>query len=263
MKSNESGETYKVEKQLIGLFSDQVSVSHATKCITSAAQPHNPLKYPTNYATLESLFQNSKTTTLIASNEPNINSNTMFSQSSAANSSNSNNQNFSFSNSSNDSNFVFISSSSVSPQNKTYQQGSTSQHQTIQIPMISIGIKSKFNTKTNTKNLLVALNFNNLTLHHLFSSQTDFWIFQLIQLFNLIDIDVLGYQMPLVLTELHLNVSNSCVQYNPVHLMTRSLVTFKSLHWSSNVTPESTLTLLVFIIEDIYLFLSKVWPQTE
>ena len=129
--------------------------------------------------------------------------------------------------------------------------------------MVSIGIKSKFNTKTNTKQLLVALNFNNLSLHHTFCSQVDYWIFQLILLFDLIDIDIIGYEAPIVLTELHLNVSNSCILYKPIYLATRSLIAFKSLHWSSNVTAESSLTLLVFNIEDIYLFLSKIINQQQ
>ena len=124
--------------------------------------------------------------------------------------------------------------------------------------MISIGIKSKFNTKTNTKQLLVALNFSNLCLHHLFANQPDFWIFQLIELFNLVDIEVIGYEIPVVLTELHLNVSNSCVMYRPLFLDSRALIAFKSLHWSSNVTAESAATLLVFNIEDIYLFIAKL-----
>ena len=128
--------------------------------------------------------------------------------------------------------------------------------------MVSIGIKSKFNTKTNTKQLLVALNFNNLALHHIFCAQTDYWIFQLILLFDLIDIDIIGYEVPIVLTELHLNVANSCIVYKPVYLQTRALIAFKSLHWSSNVTAESSLTLLVFNIEDIYLFLSKQTSQS-
>ena len=129
--------------------------------------------------------------------------------------------------------------------------------------MVSIGIKSKFNRKTNTKQLLVALNFNNLSLHHTFCSQVDYWIFQLILLFDLIDIDIIGYEAPIVLTELHLNVSNSCILYKPIYLTTRSLIAFKSLHWSSNVTAESSLTLLVFNIEDIYLFLSKLNNQQQ
>ena len=139
----------------------------------------------------------------------------------------------------------------------TSPSDSGSQSSLITVPMVSIGIKSKFNTKKNTKQLLVALNFNNLTLHHLFCAQPDFWIFQLIMLFDLIDIEIVGYEAPIVLTELHLNVTNSCIVYKPVYLSTQSLIAFKSLHWSSNVTAESSLTLLVFNIEDIYLFLSK------
>jgi hypothetical protein len=126
------------------------------------------------------------------------------------------------------------------------------------IPMVSIGIKSKFDLKKNTKQLLVALNFNNLSLNHMFCAQQDYWIFQLILLFDLIDIDIVGYEAPIVLTELHLNVSNSCVVYKPLYLASQSLIAFKSLHWSSNVTAESSLTLLVFNIEDIYLFIAKL-----
>lgn len=69
--------------------------------------------------------------------------------------------------------------------------------------------------------------------------------------------------MPTVLTELHLNVANSCILYKPLYLQTRALVAFKSLHWSSNVTAESTHTLLVFNIEDIYLFLCKMSAQQQ
>nr|AWV66721.1 autophagy-related protein 2 [Brachionus calyciflorus] len=124
-------------------------------------------------------------------------------------------------------------------------------------PSVSIAIKSKFNSKLNKKDLTVALNFNNLSLNHIFTSQNNFWIFELIDLFNLIDISVSGYEVPIVVTELHLNVANSSVIYRPLHLKTQALIGFKSLHWSSNVTAESSSTLLVFNIEDIYLFISK------
>lgn len=196
----------KIEKQYISIYTDQINISHSTKtCPSNVSQ----LKYPTNYASFENLFQMSKTKDLITSNDASV-SQCLFTES------------------------------------------------LISVPMVSIGIKSKYNSKTNKKQLLVALNFSNLSLHHTFSSQVDFWIFQLIEMFNLIDIDVIGYQGPIVLTELHLNVTNSCIIYKPVYLKTRSLIAFKSLHWSSNVAAESSQTLLVFNIEDIYLFLSKI-----
>jgi hypothetical protein len=235
-------EKYRIEKQYIGLFSDQVNIGHATKSCAMGQ-----LKYPTNYTSFENLFQTSKTQELISSNDPNINQ-TMFNLSNTNGSSSGNNQ-------SDNMGFTFVNSNPPSNNTNTNSSG------LVTIPMISIGIKSKFNSKTNTKNILVALNFNNLTLHHIFSTPIDFWIFQLIELFNLIDIDVLGYEAPLVLTGIHLNVTNSCVVYRPVYLQTKCLVTFKSLHWSSNLTPKSSLTLFVFNIEDIYLFLSKVMNQ--
>lgn len=210
----------------MSIYVDSINVAHATKTSMNAA-PGSGIKYPTNYATFEHLFQTSKTRELITTNDESVTKvlfNTGGSDSSAT---------------------------SPSQQSRDGTGGAVT-------PMISIGIKSKFNTKTNVKQLLVALNFNSLSLHHLFSSQNDFWIFQLIELFNLVDIEVLGYQVPIVLTELHLNVANSCIVYRPLYLATRALVAFKSLHWSSNVTAESSHTLLVFNIEDIYLFLSKL-----
>jgi hypothetical protein len=220
-KSKQS--TFKIEKQQICIFTDQIDISHSTKtCPNDVTQ----LKYPTNFSSFESLFKISKTKDLITLNDPAIVKSLFNNQSDS-------------------------------------QQPQQQQQNLISVPMVSIGIKSKFNTKKNTKQLLVALNFNNLTLHHIFCAQPDYWIFQLILLFDLIDIDIVGYEVPIVLTELHLNVSNSCVIYKPAYIDTHSLIAFKSLHWSSNVTAESSLTLLVFNIEDIYLFLSKQQQQQQ
>lgn len=212
---------YRLERQYISIFTDTLTVSHASK-------PYlGQLKYPTNYATFESLFQNSKTKELITCNDPAISK-------------------------------VLFDGGGGNISGNTASAAAGAVAENIDLPMVSIGIKSRFNSKTNIKQVLVALNFNNLSLHHLFCAQPEHWIFQLIELFTLVDIDVIGYQLPVVLTELHLNLTNSCIMYRPLYLTTRALVAFKSLHWSSNVTAESTHTLLVFNIEDIYLFLTKV-----
>jgi hypothetical protein len=236
--------TYKIEKQNICIYTDEINIAHATKtCLPNVLQ----LKYPTNFASFESLFQMSKTKDLITLNDPSIEK-CLFNNSSSnemptATSPNQNQQAF---------NSLTTSNTMVGCNN-----------QSIVVPMVSIGIKSKFNIKKNTKQLLVALNFKNLSLHHVFCAQEDFWIFQLIMLFNLIDIEIVGYELPIVLTELHLNVSNSCIVYKPVYLASQALIAFKSLHWSSNVTAESSVTLLVFNIEDIYLFISKLMATSE
>lgn len=221
---------FKIEKQHISIYTDEINIAHSTKKCENNVQQ---LKYPTNFASFENLFQMSKTNNLITLNDPSIEQSLFNSTGDAA-------------------------TGSTMP-NSTY----TAKSSGVVVPMVSIGIKSKFNTKLNKKQLLVALNFKNLSLHHLFCSQPDYWIFQLIELFNLIDIDIVGYEVPIVLTELHLNVENSCVLYKPLYLPSRALVAFKSLHWSSNVTAESTLTLLVFNIEDIYLFISKMAETSD
>lgn len=139
-----------------------MSIAHASKPYQGA------LKYPTNYATFESLFQNSKTKELITCNDEAV-SKVLFGE---ANSAAANSE---------------ASAGGIGGANSASSNS-------VSVPMVSIGIKSKFNSKTNIKQLLVALNFNSLTLHHVFCAQQDYWIFQLIELFNLIDIDIIGYQ---------------------------------------------------------------------
>ena len=215
----------RIEKQYVSLLTDQISIAHATK---TCPPGHTQLKYPTNYTSFESLFGMSKTRTLIRSTDASV-FKSLFN---------------------NDDHH----STAAAAQDAAAAAAAAL---LLQVPMVSIAIKAKFDTRSNTKQVLVALNFNGLTLHHLFCQQSDHWIFQLIALLDLIDIDIVGYEVPIVFTELHLNVANSCVVYNPLYLSSSAVVAFKSLHWSSNVTAESTLTLLVFNIEDIYLFLSK------
>ena len=61
--------SYKIEKQYISLFTDQINISHSTKtCPPNVTQ----LKYPTNFASFEQLFQVSKTKDLITSNDPSV-----------------------------------------------------------------------------------------------------------------------------------------------------------------------------------------------
>lgn len=64
-----SSSSFKLEKQYICLFTDQINISHSTKtCPANVTQ----LKYPTNYASFEQLFQMSKTNDLITSNDPSV-----------------------------------------------------------------------------------------------------------------------------------------------------------------------------------------------
>lgn len=126
-------------------------------------------------------------------------------------------------------------------------------------PMISLAIESKLHpdTKPKTKNILLALNINDACLKHIFVEEKNFWLFQMLKLFEFEDIAVTGYEAPVVITELHLSVTNSSIDYRPLNLDTKALIGFKSLRLTSNVTQSSNSTLLVFNIEDIYLFLSN------
>ncbi len=135
----------------------------------------------------------------------------------------------------------------------------------LQLPMVSIAMHSLLKEPSKlagmhqlkTKEILIAININNICLNHMFCNEKFHWLMQLIDLVNLKDIDITGYIQPVVITELHLNVTNSSVDYRPVNLKTKSLIAFKSLRISSNVTQNSQLTMLVFNIEDLFVFLTN------
>ena len=59
---------FKVEKQHICIFTDQVNISHSNK-----VAPAGGLQYPTNLQSFENLFLNSKTKSLITMNDPTVN----------------------------------------------------------------------------------------------------------------------------------------------------------------------------------------------
>lgn len=130
------------------------------------------------------------------------------------------------------------------------------------IPMVSLALESKLEpnpdvTLPSKKQLKLALNINNACLNHLFCTDDKFWLLQLIELLNLIDIEISGYIVPIVVTELHLNITNSSIDYRPLKLDTKALIAFKSLRISSNVAQNSQATLLIFNVEDLYLFLTN------
>ncbi|XP_025831922.1 autophagy-related protein 2 homolog B isoform X2 [Agrilus planipennis] len=126
---------------------------------------------------------------------------------------------------------------------------------------VSVAIKIRANHETHhIKTIRVALGINKSTLRHRMYNEPNNWISQLIDFFNVFDYPIPGYQPKDVLTELHLNLWDCAVDYRPLHLPLRSLLTVGTFSMSSNLSAQANTSTLRFIAEDCYLFLSDKAP---
>lgn len=83
------------------------------------------------------------------------------------------------------------------------------------------------------------------------------WFTQFTDSLDVSDHPVAGYSPPGILTELHLHLWDCTVDYRPLHLPLRSVVTLGSFSVSSNIAAQTSTSTLRFIAEDIGLFISN------
>ncbi len=109
-------------------------------------------------------------------------------------------------------------------------------------PMISIGLKSKFNSK------LIAFDFDSLCINNKLNDYS--WINKLISLFELIELNE-----EKSLDEIHFNISNCFIYYKPRNLDFESMISIKYFHFSMVNHDEENL--FISNIEDVELFIIK------
>ncbi|KAK7506847.1 hypothetical protein BaRGS_00001698 [Batillaria attramentaria] len=122
--------------------------------------------------------------------------------------------------------------------------------------MISVAVKTKIDTMNNTKHFVVSLVVQGGTLRHEMALDGESWISQVIQFLDVQDFPIKGYTMPTVLTELHLHLKGCAVDYRPVHMPLRAVLTAENFSVSSNITANSNSTSLRFLLEEAALYLS-------
>lgn len=83
------------------------------------------------------------------------------------------------------------------------------------------------------------------------------YIFQLFEFFDVHDDQILGYEAPAVLTEMHFHVQESCISYKPKYLSSSVLavVSIQSLSVSSNIVAFSPQSVLQVIIDNIAVYI--------
>uniref|UniRef100_A0AAR2KGX6 Autophagy related 2B n=1 Tax=Pygocentrus nattereri TaxID=42514 RepID=A0AAR2KGX6_PYGNA len=117
--------------------------------------------------------------------------------------------------------------------------------------MLALALKiSSHNTERNVKEFLIAVGVRGATLQHRVvpSSLVDF--------LNVSDEPVLGYTPPSSVTTLHLHLWSCSLDYRPLYLPLRSLLTVETFSISSSVSLDHSSSSLRIILDEAALFLS-------
>ncbi|XP_015584958.1 autophagy-related protein 2 homolog B [Cephus cinctus] len=123
--------------------------------------------------------------------------------------------------------------------------------------MLTVAVRIQAAHQTHRiKTFRVAVGIRNATLRHRMCASQASWFTQLTDCFEVSDHPVAGYSPPGVLTELHLHLWDCAVDYRPVHLPLRSMVTLGNFSVSSNIAAQTNTSTLRFIAEDVALFIS-------
>ncbi|KAF7991887.1 hypothetical protein HCN44_010688 [Aphidius gifuensis] len=123
--------------------------------------------------------------------------------------------------------------------------------------MLSIAIKIQSSHQThNIKTFKIAIGIKNSSLRHRMTTSQTSWFTQLTDCLDVIDHPIAGYSPPGILTTLHLHLWNCYVDYRPIYLPLRTIITIGSFSVSSNIAAKTNTSTLRFIAEDIGLLLS-------
>lgn len=107
----------------------------------------------------------------------------------------------------------------------------------------------------------MAVGVNKATLRHRMCVEPNSWFSHMVDFFDVLDYPIPGYMPMGVLTELHLHLWDCAIDYRPLYLPLRSVLTLGSFSMSSHLTAQANTSTLRFIAEDCGLFLSDRAPS--
>lgn len=122
--------------------------------------------------------------------------------------------------------------------------------------MLSTAVRIHLDPHKNIKEFLVTLRLHQATLRHRTALPGQSWHSQLLEFLDVLDDPVLGYLPPTVITVLHTHLLACAVDYRPLYLPVRVLLTAESFSLSSNIIMDTSTFLLRFIMDDSALYLS-------
>ncbi|XP_054553456.1 autophagy-related protein 2 homolog A isoform X2 [Talpa occidentalis] len=122
--------------------------------------------------------------------------------------------------------------------------------------MLSTAVRIHLDPHKNVKEFLVTLRLHRATLRHCMALPGQSWHAQLLEFLDVLDDPVLGYLPPTVITVLHTHLFSCAVDYRPLYLPVRVLITAETFTLSSNIIMDTSTFLLRFILDDSALYLS-------
>ncbi|XP_051578281.1 autophagy-related protein 2 homolog B-like isoform X1 [Myxocyprinus asiaticus] len=123
--------------------------------------------------------------------------------------------------------------------------------------MLSVAVKiSSHNTDRNVKEFLIATGMRGVTLQHRVVPSSLGWYGQIVDFLNVSDEPVLGYTPPSSVSTLHLHLWSCSLDYRPLYLPVRSLLTVETFSISSSVSLDHSSSTLRIILDEAALFLS-------
>ncbi|CAH2327935.1 autophagy-related 2 homolog B isoform X1 [Pelobates cultripes] len=125
------------------------------------------------------------------------------------------------------------------------------------LSMLTVAVKIQSDkAESNTKEFLVAVGLRGATLQHRVLPSALTWHEQILQFLNILDEPVLGYNPPASITTFHVHLWNCALDYRPLFLPTRALLTVETFSISCSVALDKSSTNLRIILDEATLHLS-------
>ncbi|XP_054986425.1 autophagy-related protein 2 homolog B isoform X2 [Sorex araneus] len=123
--------------------------------------------------------------------------------------------------------------------------------------MLSVAVKIiSDKSESNTKEFLIAVGLKGATLQHRMLPSGLSWHEQILYFLNIADEPVLGYSPPTSFTTFHVHLWSCALDYRPLYLPIRSLLTVETFSVSSSVALDKSSSTLRIILDEAALHLS-------
>ncbi|CAJ0944686.1 unnamed protein product [Ranitomeya imitator] len=126
---------------------------------------------------------------------------------------------------------------------------------TMSMLTVAVKIQSEKSDR-NTKEFLVAVGLRGATLKHRVLQSERTWHEQILQFLNISDEPVLGYSPPTSITTFHVHLWSCALDYRPLYLPIRALLTVETFSISCSVALDKSSSSLRIILDEAALHLS-------
>lgn len=124
--------------------------------------------------------------------------------------------------------------------------------------MLDLVLKIETDDKC-ARHCLIAACLSNTFLQHRFAKSGCNWFEQIANFFDATDDQVLGYEPPPFITEIHLSFADSAVAYKPLYMSppVNAIATVSSFCFSSNIVTGVTRSVLDMMLDDAQLYITN------